>query len=67
VRAIWELGKLPIIHAGTVSTDRFRGFYKNTYSIINIGDSKIVAYLKIPGGKKYEFNRNSIKAAKATV
>ena len=64
---IWELGNLPIIHAGTVSTDRFRGFYKNTYSIINIEGSKIVAYLKIPGGKKYEFNRNSIKAAKASL
>ncbi|NIR86546.1 metallophosphoesterase [Candidatus Bathyarchaeota archaeon] len=64
---IWELGNLPVIHAGTVSTDRLRGFYENTYSIINIEDSKIAAYLKIPGGEKHEFNRDSIKAAKATL
>jgi len=64
---IWELGNLPVIHAGTVSTDRLRGFYENTYSIINIENSKIVAYLKIPGGKKYDFNRISIKSAKTTL
>ena len=64
---IWELGNLPVIHAGTVSTDRLRGFYENTYSIINIEGSKIVAYLKIPGGEKYDFNRDSIKSAKTAL
>jgi len=59
---IWELGNLPIIHAGTVSTDRLRGFYYNTYSIIRIEDSKVEAYLKIPGGERYNFKRTAIKA-----
>ena len=62
---IWELGNLPVIHAGAISTDRLRGFYQNTYSIINIEDSKIEAHLKIPGGEKCEFNRASIKSSKA--
>jgi len=62
---IWELGNLPIIHAGTVSTDRLRGLYENTYNILEIEDSKITAYLKIPGGPKYEFNRNSIEDVRA--
>jgi predicted phosphodiesterase len=61
---IWKLGNLPVIHAGTVSTDRLRGFYENTYSIIHIEDSKIIAHLKIPGGEKHDFDRNSIKSAK---
>jgi len=59
---IWELGNLSIIHAGTVSTDKLRGFYHNTYSIIRVEDSRIEAYLKIPGGEKYDFKRPSIKS-----
>lgn len=59
---IWELGSLSIVYAGTVSTDRLRGFYQNTYNIINIEDSKVEAYLKIPDGERYDLNRESIKA-----
>jgi predicted phosphodiesterase len=62
---IWELGNLPVIHAGAISTDRLRGFYQNTYSIINIEDSKLEAHLKTPSGEKYEFNRVSIKSTEA--
>lgn len=47
---IWTLGKLMIIHAGTVSTDRLRGFYQNTYNIVQVEGEKVLASLKVVGG-----------------
>ncbi|MBX5321175.1 metallophosphoesterase [Candidatus Bathyarchaeota archaeon A05DMB-3] len=58
----WTLGKLMIIHAGTVSTDRLRGFYQNTYNIIQVEGEKIVASLKVVGGQECALNQVSIEA-----
>lgn len=64
---IWELGNLPIIHTGTVSTNRLRGFYQNTYSIIQVENGKVRASLKVIGGRECTFNQVSIQAAKSMV
>lgn len=62
---IWSLGNLQLINAGALSTDRLRGFYQNTYNILNIRNCQLKeAYLKVPGGKKYELTRKMIESAK---
>ena len=48
---IWNLGPLQIAYAGTASTSRFRGFFQNSYNIINIKDADLTINLKIVGGK----------------
>ncbi|MEM3383645.1 MAG: metallophosphoesterase [Nitrososphaerales archaeon] len=47
---IWNLEGLTIIHAGTLSSERMRGFFENSYNIIEIED-EIKPSLKIVGGE----------------
>src|ERR671910_28163 len=35
---LWNLESLDIAYAGTASSTRFRGFFKNTYNIVDIDD-----------------------------
>ncbi|HZA06200.1 MAG TPA: metallophosphoesterase [Nitrososphaeraceae archaeon] len=49
---IWNLGELQIAYAGTVSSERYRGFFENTYNIVNINDGKASVDMKIVGGKR---------------
>ncbi|MEM3579307.1 MAG: metallophosphoesterase family protein [Candidatus Bathyarchaeia archaeon] len=58
----WILGNLTVIHAGTVSTDRLRGFYQNTYNIIEVERERIHASLKVVGGQECVLNQSSIEA-----
>lgn len=48
---IWDFGNLSIVNAGTASSERMRGFFENTYNIINIEKNKIKVDLKIVDGK----------------
>ena len=51
---IWNLGTLKIAYAGTTSSTRFRGFFQNSYNIIDIDKNrKTNIDLKIVGGKKF--------------
>lgn len=50
---IWDFGNLSIANAGTASSERMRGFFENTYNIINIEKNKIKVDLKIVGGKRF--------------
>ena len=50
---IWDFGNLSIVNAGTASSERMRGFFENTYNIINIEKNKIKVDLKIVGGKRF--------------
>jgi len=59
---LWTLGKLLILHAGTVSTNRFRGFYQNTYNIVEIENNTVMAKLKVVGGQECPFERLPIEA-----
>ncbi len=49
---IWNFKDLEIVNAGTVSSDRVRGLFENSYNIITIQDKKIKVDLKIVGGKR---------------
>jgi len=49
---IWNFKDLEIVNAGTVSSDRVRGLFENSYNIITIEDKKIKVDLKIVGGKR---------------
>ncbi len=50
----WKLGSLKIAYAGTASSSRFRGFFENSYNVINIDENKkIDIEIKIVGGKKF--------------
>ncbi len=48
----WNLGPLTIAFAGTVSCDRMRGFFENSYNIITIEKGKISTELKVVGGER---------------
>jgi 3',5'-cyclic AMP phosphodiesterase CpdA len=62
---MWNIGKLNIIYAGAASTNRLRGFYQNSYNIIQIENRKIKAGLKVIGGKEYDLNPAFIKTLKS--
>ena len=64
---LWTLGKLMILHAGTVSTNRFRGFYQNTYNIIEIVNNTVTAKLKVVGGQECPFERLPIEALSSVI
>lgn len=53
---IWNFGNLSIANAGTVSSERMRGLFENTYNIITIEKNLITVDLKIVGGKKIPLN-----------
>lgn len=53
----WNLENFPIVHSGTISSKRFRGFFRNSYNIINIKDGKVDAELKIVGGETIKFDK----------
>jgi Icc protein len=64
---IWTAGKLNIVHAGTVSTNRLRGFYQNSYNIVRIENGEIHAYLKIVGEQKVDLDPASLKNIKPPI
>jgi 3',5'-cyclic-AMP phosphodiesterase len=53
---MWKINELQIIHAGTTSSERTRGYFANTYNIIDVDDTTGNArtWLKIVDGKKIE-------------
>ena len=51
---IWDFNTLSIANAGTVSSERVRGFFENSYNIINIQNGTFRVDLKIPGGKRIQ-------------
>ncbi len=53
---IWNLGTLEIVYAGTASSSRFRGFFQNSYNIIEIENDRINVTLKIVGGKSFQLS-----------
>jgi Icc protein len=55
----WRLSVdgLPIVHAGSVSSRRLRGFFANSYNIITVERGSLEVELKIVGGKKVSFER----------
>ncbi len=52
----WDLKSTQIIHAGTLSSERLRGFYAHTYNIIQTGRGAIRSKLKIVDGKTLTYD-----------
>ncbi len=56
---MWKINEMLIAHAGTVSSERTRGYFANTYNIVEVneksGGAKV--WLKVIGGKKIEMSR----------
>ena len=49
---IWKFNNLSIVNAGTVSSERVRGLFENTYNIVKIQKRNLQVDLKIVGGKR---------------
>ncbi len=54
---LWNLGPLRIAYAGTISSTKIRGFFYNTYNIIEINNSTINIDLKIVNGEKISLEK----------
>lgn len=52
---MWNLNDIEFICTGAVSTRRLRGFFENSYNIIEIIGDKIAPKLKIVGGPLLDF------------
>ena len=52
----WVIEDMQVIHAGSISCEKLRGFFHHSYNIIEIKDGKIDAKLKIVGGEYVDFN-----------
>jgi len=61
----WRINNTPVVHAGSLSSERLRGFFANSYNIIKVGKSGYKASLKIVGGPKIDFNK--IKAGESAL
>jgi len=53
----WCVNNTPIVHAGSLSSERLRGFFANSYNIIQVGKDGYEASLKIVGGPKIGFSK----------
>ena len=51
----WKIEDMLVVHAGSVSCEKLRGFFCNSYNIIEIKNKKIDAKLKIVGGGYVDF------------
>jgi HKD family nuclease len=46
---------MQVVHAGSVSCERLRGFFLNSYNVIEVKNKKVEAKLKIVGGDYMSF------------
>jgi hypothetical protein len=46
---------MQVVHAGSVSCEKLRGFFCNSYNVVTISKKKIDAKLKIVGGGCVDF------------
>jgi len=49
----WKVEGTQIVHAGTLSSERTRGFYAYSYNMIDLSRDEIVVRLKIVGTKRF--------------
>ena len=55
---MWKINDMLIAHAGTVSSERTRGYFANTYNIVDVSEKSGAAkvWLKVIGGKKVDMS-----------
>jgi 3',5'-cyclic AMP phosphodiesterase CpdA len=51
----WQIEKMRVVHAGSVSCEKLRGFFCNSYNVIEIKNKKVNAKLKIVGAGYVDF------------
>jgi Icc protein len=64
---IWVAGKLKIVHAGAVSSNRLRGFYQNSYNIVRVENGEVQAHLKIVGEQEVDLSPECLKNLKPSI
>ncbi len=52
----WRIEEMRLVHAGSVSCEKLRGFFCNSYNVITIKKNEVDAKLKIVGGGFVDFN-----------
>jgi 3',5'-cyclic AMP phosphodiesterase CpdA len=53
----WQLNDINFLFSGAVSTIRLRGFFENSYNVIEIENGRIKPRLKIVGGDFIDFKK----------
>jgi len=53
----WKLNDISFLFTGAVSTIRLRGFFENSYNVIEIENRRIKSRLKIVGGSFIDFDK----------
>ncbi|MEM2459046.1 MAG: metallophosphoesterase, partial [Candidatus Bathyarchaeia archaeon] len=51
----WRIEDMQVIHAGSVSCEKLRGFFLNSYNVIEVKGKNIEPKLKIVGGDYISF------------
>lgn len=51
----WKIEDMLVVHAGSVSCEKLRGFFCNSYNVIEVKNKKVDAKLKIVGGGYVDF------------
>lgn len=51
----WKIEDMHVVHAGSVSCEKLRGFFCNSYNLIEVENKKVDAKLKIVGGDRVNF------------
>lgn len=52
----WKMEDMHIVHAGSVSCEKMRGFFCNSYNVVTLKGKKIEAKLKIVNGELVDFD-----------
>ncbi len=52
----WQIENMKVIHAGSVSCEKLRGFFCNSYNVISVKKKRIEEKLKIVNGEYVDFN-----------
>jgi 3',5'-cyclic AMP phosphodiesterase CpdA len=52
----WKLENMQVVHAGSISCEKLRGFFLNSYNVITVKKKQIDAKLKVVGGELIDFN-----------
>jgi len=52
----WKLENMLIVHAGSLSCEKLRGFFLNSYNVITVKEREIEAKLKVVDGEFIDFN-----------
>jgi 3',5'-cyclic-AMP phosphodiesterase len=50
---VWPLAGMVLVHSGTVSTLRTRGFLHPAYNLVRVEDGRISVELCVPGGERW--------------